>query len=540
MHKVTLSLFGLHLSNSISGIFLALLKSGLIFSFMTLISRVLGLVRDVVIATLVGAGVHADVYIFANRIPNFLRRLFAEGAFAQAFVPVLTEVKEKHGDDEVRLLVAKVAGTLGIIVSVITAFAIIASPLVVMLFGTGWFIEWLNDGEGAEKFELASVLLKITFPYLFFITFVALSGAVLNTYNRFAVAAFTPVFLNVAIIACALLFAESFAEPSYALAIGVFVGGLIQFLFQLPFLAKAGLLVLPKWGWNDKYVKRIRLLMLPAILGVSVHQLNALVDTVIASFLQQGSISWLYFADRLIEFPLGLFGIGIATVILPSLSKLHTNDNPVAFQQTIDWAVRFVLMLAFPAMAGLIALGPLIIEVLYLHGEFSQQAADATYWALVAYSTGLMSFMTIKVLAPGYFSRQDTKTPVKIGIIAMSANIVFNLMLAPFYGYIGLALATAMSATLNAFLLYRGLHQAGVYTVSKQTLVWLFKLILATLFMSACLYFCQQYWPAISDGFSANLIELFGLILLAVMAYFACLFALGFRLNQLSSNFIRE
>ena len=516
---------------------MALLKSGLIFSFMTLISRVLGLVRDVVIATLVGAGVHADVYIFANRIPNFLRRLFAEGAFAQAFVPVLTEVKEKHGDDEVRLLIAKVAGTLGLIVSVVTAFAIIASPLVVILFGTGWFVEWLNGGDEAQKFELASALLKITFPYLFFITFVALSGAVLNTYNRFAVAAFTPVFLNIAIIASAIFLIDQFSQPSYALAVGVFIGGLVQFLFQLPFLAKAGLLVLPKWGWNDKYVKRIRLLMLPAIFGVSVHQLNALIDTVIASFLQKGSISWLYFADRLVEFPLGLFGIGIATVILPSLSKLHANENPQAFQQTMDWAVRFVLMLAFPAMAGLIGLGPLIIEVLYLHGEFTQASADAVYWALVAYSSGLMSFMMIKVLAPGYFSRQDTKTPVKIGIIAMSANIVLNLMLAPFLGYVGLALATALSATLNSFLLYRGLHKLGVYHLTKQTLTWVLKVVVSTIVMALVLYYSYFYWPFSGSKFVDTLVQLFALIGLSVVAYFATFTLLGFRLRQLRSSF---
>ena len=330
---------------------------------------------------------------------------------------------------------------------------------------------------------------------------------------------------------------DSFSEPSYALAIGVFVGGLVQFLFQLPFLAKAGLLVLPKWGWNDEYVKRIRLLMLPAILGVSVHQLNALIDTIIATTLQEGSISWLYFADRLIEFPLGIFGIGIATVILPSLSKLHANDNPQAFQQTMDWAVRFVLMLAFPAMAGLIALGPLIIEVLYLHGEFTQAAAQATYWALVAYSTGLMSFMTIKVLAPGYFARQDTKTPVKIGIIAMSSNIVFNLILAPFYGYIGLAAATAMSATLNAFLLYRGLHSLGIYRVSKQTIVWILKLIISTVVMSLALYWGSQNWPPLITGFSGKLVQLFGLIFSAMVIYFVVFAALGFRLRHLRSNF---
>ena len=501
---------------------------------MTLISRVLGLVRDVVIATLVGAGVNADVYLFANRIPNFLRRLFAEGAFAQAFVPVLTEVKEKHGEDEVRILIAKVAGTLGVIVTLLTLFAVIASPLVVMLFGTGWFIDSLSGD--SERFDLASDLLRITFPYLFFITFVALSGAVLNTYNRFAVAAFTPVFLNIAIIACAIFLRDSFDRPSYALAIGVFVGGLVQFLFQLPYLYKSKLLVKPLWGWNDEYVKRVRLLMLPAILGVSVHQVNALVDTIIASTLQKGSISWLYYADRLIEFPLGLFGIGIATIILPSLSRLHANDNVEAFQDTMDWAVRFVLLMAFPAMAGLMVLGPLIIEVLYLHGEFTPEDATRVYWAVIAYSSGLMSYMTVKVLAPGYFSRQDTKTPVRIGIIAMLSNIVFNLMLAPIYGYVGLAAATAMSATLNAVMLYRGLHRDGVYRLSKQTLIWIGKLIVATCVMAYVLYRLYYIWSLNSETFGELLLMMAGLIVMAVICYFLSLTLMGFRLRHLKSH----
>lgn len=517
---------------------MALLKSGIIVSLMTLISRVLGLVRDVVIAGLVGAGVNADVYLFANRIPNFLRRLFAEGAFAQAFVPVLTEVKEQHGDDEVRLLVAKVAGTLGVIVCVTTLLAVIASPVVVIIFGTGWFVDSLN-GEG-EKFEMASSLLKITFPYLFFITFVALSGAVLNTYNRFAVAAFTPVFLNIAIIVCALLLQDYVPDPAYALAIGVFVGGLVQFLFQLPFMYKSGVLVKPQWGWNDKYVKRIRLLMLPAILGVSVHQLNALVDTVIASFLMDGSISWLYYADRLIEFPLGLFGIGIATVILPSLARLHSNGDPVQFQSTMDWALRFVLFMAFPAMVGLMILGPLIINVLYLHGEFTQFAAEQVYAAVIAYGAGLISYMSVKVLAPGYFARQDTKTPVKIGIIAMISNIVFNFMLAPFYGYVGLAIATAMSATLNAYLLYRGLAAQGVYQISRFTLIWITKVIVATLIMAGMLFYLYQtYWHS-DMHFVKSIGLMLTLILVAVIGYLFSLYMMGLRPKHLKSDTLAD
>jgi len=510
---------------------LALLKSGLIVSFMTLISRVLGLVRDMVIAGLVGAGANADAYLLANKIPNFLRRLFAEGAFAQAFVPVLTEVKEKHGDDEVRVLLAKVAGTLGVIVCIVTLIGVVASPLVVMIFGTGWFVEAL-DGNG-DKFELASTLLKITFPYLFFITFVALTGAVLNTYNRFAVAAFTPVLLNVAIILCAISLHDRFSDPAYALAIGVFVGGLVQFLFQIPYLYKSKLLVRPVWAWNDEYVRRVRMLMLPAILGVSVHQINALVDTVIATFLAKGTISWLYYADRLIEFPLGLFGIGIATVILPSLSRLHTNEDPKQFQSTMDWAVRFVLMMAVPAMAGLMLLGPLIIDVLYERGKFTSETGDQVYWAVMAYGSGLMSYMTVKVLAPGYFARQDTKTPVKIGIIAMISNTLLNFMLAPWLGYIGLALATALAATLNAFMLYRGLHKDGVYTLSTQTVVWILKVLVATAVMSLAVYSSfAEFYPLVNNTTDA-LILLFGSILAAAVIFFAMLFVLGVRLHHL-------
>jgi putative peptidoglycan lipid II flippase len=489
----------------------------------------------VVIATFLGAGLNADVYLFANRIPNFLRRLFAEGAFAQAFVPVLADVKEKHGDDEVRQLVAKASGTLGVIVSIVTLFAVIASPVVVMIFGTGWFIEWYQDGEEASKFVLAALLLKITFPYLFFITFVALSGAILNTYNKFAVAAFTPVFLNIAIILSAIYLRDSFSEPAFALAWGVFIGGLVQFIFQLPFLAKAGMLVLPKWGWNDPNVKRIRLLMLPAILGVSVHQLNALVDTVIASFIQLGAISWLYFADRLIEFPLGLFGIGIATVILPSLSKLHSNNSAEQFQNTMDWAVRFVLMLAFPAMVGLVVLGPLIIKVLYQHGEFTAADSQQVYYALAAYSAGLMSYMSVKVLAPGYFARHDTKTPVKVGIIAMLSNIVFNFICVSFMGYVGLAFATALSSSLNAWLLYRGLRDDGVYRLSRYTIIWIVKVLTASALMGAATYYLYHDYLLNDLTTFDSAMSLFALIGTAVLVYFGSLMLFGIRLRHLKS-----
>lgn len=518
-----------------------LLKSGLIVSFMTLISRVLGLVRDVVVANFVGAGAAADVFFFANRIPNFLRRLFAEGAFSQAFVPVLSEVKAQHGDDAVRELVAKVAGTLGVIVTLVTLFGVIASPLLALLFGMGWFIEWLNDGPDAHKFELASLMLKITFPYLWFITLVALSGAILNTYNRFAVAAFTPAFLNIAIIGSALYLAPTLDEPALALAWGVFIGGVVQLLFQLPFLAKAGLLVMPKWGWRDPGVTKIRTLMLPALFGVSVSQINLLLDTVIASFLLTGAVSWLYYSDRLIEFPLGLFGIAIATVILPNLSRHHATANAERFSQTLDWAIRFVVMFGLPAMLALMVLGQPIISVLFMRGEFTQQDVLMVSYSLVAYSCGLLSYMLIKVLAPGYYARQDIKTPVKIGIIAMVANMVFNLMLAPFLSYVGLALATAMSASLNAFLLYRGLKLAGIYQLSRQNCWFLAKFSLAAILMAATLWWLS---PELNDWIArplaAQILLLSSLCVGAVLLYFALLLLFGVRLADFKAKSVAE
>ncbi len=526
----------------------------MIVSVMTLASRVLGLVRDVVIANVMGAGVMADVFLFANKIPNFFRRLFAEGAFAQAFVPVLSEYHTKDevnaevnghvGEhvmldvplDETRRLIAQVSGTLGVIVTLVTLFGMLASPLFVILFGGGWFVDWFNNGSdsvGGEKFELAANLLKITFPYLWFISFTALAGAVLNTMGRFAVAAFTPVLLNIAIIIMAVYGAEYTQSPAYALAWGVFFGGLIQFLFQIPFLYKAGVLVKPCWSWHSTGVTKIRKLIVPALFGVSVTQINLLLDTLIASFLITGSISWLYYADRLLEFPLGLFGIGIATVVLPSLAKLHSKNNPKEFTATLDWGIKIISLFGWPALAGLMVLAQPIIMVLFMRGEFSQNDVLQVSMALFAYLSGLLSFMFIKVLAPGYYARQDTKTPVKIGIVAMASNMAFNLMLAPFFGYVGLAMATTMSATLNAWLLYRGLKQAGIYHLSKNTKIFIGKLVLSALVMALVVYQLSSdfdVWLAMS--FAEQVSQLIMCIGGGFLSYFVMVLFLGVRLND--------
>nr|WP_242531755.1 murein biosynthesis integral membrane protein MurJ [Vibrio alginolyticus] len=509
----------------------------MIVSAMTFISRVLGLVRDVVVANLMGAGASADVFFFANKIPNFLRRLFAEGAFSQAFVPVLTESHAQGDMDKTRELIARAAGTLGVIVSIVTILGVLGSGVVTALFGFGWFLDWMHGGPAAEKFELASVMLKITFPYLWFITFVALSGAILNTLGKFAVSSFTPVFLNVMIILAAWFISPQMSQPEIGLAIGVFLGGLVQFLFQIPFLIKAGVMVKPKWGWRDPGVVKIRTLMIPALFGVSVSQINLLFDTFIASFLQTGSISWLYYSDRLLEFPLGLFGIAIATVILPALSRKHVDAQNEGFAQTMDWGVRMVILLGLPAMLGLIVLAKPMLMVLFMRGEFSPQDVHQASLSLLAYASGLLNFMLIKVLAPGYYSRQDTKTPVKYGIIAMVTNMVFNAIFAYFYGYVGLAIATALSAFVNMALLYRGLHIAEVYQITKRTVFFIIRLAIAGAAMvAAILWQLEDMSVWLGWSFAHRSAVLGMLIGLGAVVYLVVLFLTGARLKDLKAG----
>lgn len=514
-----------------------LLKSGMIVSAMTFISRVLGLVRDVVVANLMGAGASADVFFFANKIPNFLRRLFAEGAFSQAFVPVLTESHAQGDMDKTRELIARAAGTLGVIVSIVTILGVLGSGVVTAVFGFGWFLDWMHDGPAAAKFELASVMLKITFPYLWFITFVALSGAILNTLGKFAVSSFTPVFLNVMIILAAWFISPQMEMPEIGLSIGVFLGGLVQFLFQIPFLIKAGVMVKPKWGWRDPGVVKIRTLMIPALFGVSVSQINLLFDTFIASFLQTGSISWLYYSDRLLEFPLGLFGIAIATVILPALSRKHVDAQSEGFAQTMDWGVRMVILLGLPAMLGLMVLAKPMLMVLFMRGEFSPQDVHQASLSLFAYASGLLNFMLIKVLAPGYYSRQDTKTPVKYGIIAMVTNMVFNAIFAYFYGYVGLAIATALSAFVNMALLYRGLHIAGVYQITKRTVFFIIRLVIAGAAMVAAILWQLEDMSVWLDWSFAHRSGVLGMLIgLGAVVYLVVLFLTGARLKDLKAG----
>lgn len=493
---------------------------------MTFISRILGLIRDIVIARYFGAGLGADVFFVANKIPNFLRRLFAEGAFSQAFIPVLAEYRNR-GDKDLKALIANTSGTLATILFVITVIGVLAAPILIMLFAPGF----IGDD---YKISLAGNLLKITFPYLFFISLTALAGAILNSFGKFAVPAFTPVFLNLSLIASAIWLAPHLAEPVTALAWGVFIGGVVQLLFQIPFLIKLGQLPKPRWGWKDSGVQKILKLMLPAMFGVSVVQINLLLDTLLASFLITGSISWLYYSDRLVGFPLGILGVALATVILPSLSKKHAAKSTVAFSNTIDWALRWVFIIATPAAIGLIWLAEPLLLSLFQYGEFSAADAHQASLSLMAYGLGLLPFIFIKILAPGYFARQDTKTPVKIGVIALATNMVLNIILMIQFAHAGLALATSISAALNATLLYIGLRKLSVYQPRAGWGRFLVQLLIPNIALMAVLFWLT---PETIEWVNSTVWQrftlLFGLIVIAMAAYFMTLSLVGIKIKSL-------
>lgn len=450
---------------------------------MTTLSRLLGLVRDVVIARLFGAGLGVDAFIVAFRIPNFLRRLFAEGGFSQAFVPVLAEYREQRPHAEVQALVDHTTAVLGLVLLGVSAVGIVAAPLLVMLFAPGFIDE-------SEKLGLAGDMLRVTFPYIFFISLTALAGGVLNTYRNFAVPAFTPVLLNLALIGSAIWLAPQFERPIVALAWGVFIAGVVQLLFQLPYLARLKLLPRPGRARDDAGVRRILKLMLPTLFAVSVTQINLLIDTLIASFLVTGSISWLYYSDRLVEFPLGVFGIALATVVMPSLSADHARGAPENYTRTLDWALRWVFLISVPAGFGLAMLAAPSLTTLFRYGSFTALDVDMATRSLVAFAAGLPAFVLIKVLASGYFARQDTATPVRAGVIAMVANVLLNLALVVPLAHAGLALATSLAAYLNAWILYRGLRRRGWYSAEAGWTRFAIQLGAALIAMCALLYLC--------------------------------------------------
>ena len=527
----------------------SLLRAGGVTGAMTMVSRVLGLARDIVIARIFGTTDGADAFFLANKIPNFMRRLFAEGAFNQAFVPVLSEYRTRHSHADVRELIAAVSGGMGGFLVLLTAAVIIAAPYIAVALAYGFTDE-------PAKFALFVEMLRITFPYLLLISMTALCGAVLNSYNRFAVPAVTPALLNVSLIGCSFLLTPYMRVPELALAWAVLIAGVAQLLFQLPFVMRLRLLPglhsvpspsvsgshpatrLNWWNLKHEGFVRVRRLMVPALFGVSVSQINLMLDTLIASLLVTGSVSWLYFSDRLMELPLGVFGVALAIVVLPSLSRRHAEASMQEFSATLDWAFRLVCLVGIPASLALVLIAEPLLLTLFQNENFSMTDVERAAGSLRAYAFGLLAFMAVKIFAPGYHARQNMRTPVRVGIIAMAVNMILNIL---FYlsglAHVGLALATSIAAYVNALLLLAGLWRDEVFRFQGGWMPLLCRLLLANGLMAAFLLYMASGWTAWVDyGIYTRISSLTVLVAGGLAVYLAALFASGLRWRHINTR----
>jgi putative peptidoglycan lipid II flippase len=505
----------------------SLVKSTSVVISMTMISRVFGFIRDMVTASLFGAGAMFDAFTVAFKIPNFMRRLFAEGSFSQAFVPVLSEYQKKQSREEVQRFINAMSGTLGAALLIVTILGVLGAPLIVRVFAPGF------DTSG-DRFDLAVTMLRINFPYLLLVSLTAFSGAILNTYSRFWVAAFTPVFLNVAMIAAAIWLSPQMATPIIGLAWGVLIAGFIQLIFQWPFLNRLQLLPKPTVNFRDPGVKRVLKLMVPALFGVSVGQVNLLVDTLFASLLAVGSVSWLYYSDRLMEFPLGVFGVAISTVILPHLSRHHASQSDTSFSLTLDWALRAVLLVGVPAAVVLAVISGPLLSTLFQYGKFDALAVAKARESLSAFAIGITPFMLVKIFASGFYAKQDMRTPVRIGVMAMVANTILNCILIWPLAHAGIALATSLAALLNSGLLFYFLKKHKLYSPRSGWRGFSLRLTFANLVIAVWLWIMSgdlSTWT--SNSATWRMLHLTFLLVTAVLIYFAVLIASGIRLRHL-------
>lgn len=506
---------------------MSLLRSAASVSGITLLSRVLGFVRDTLIAVAFGAGAVTDAFFVAFRIPNLLRRLFAEGAFSQAFVPVLGEYRTRQGDEATRVLAGKVLAVLAATLFVATLIGVLAAPAIVWATASGFARE-------PEKFALTVTMVRICFPYILFISLVAFCAGVLNTYSAFKAPAFTPVLLNLCFIAFALFLAPHLEQPVVALAWAVFAGGLVQLAFQIPFLKHLRMLPRPRWDPKDEGVRRILKLMAPAALGVSVAQLSLLINTQIASHLGDGAVSWIYYADRLMEFPSAMLGVAIGTVILPSLVRHHTSADAAAYSRLLDWGLRVTLLLALPAAVGLGLLAVPLISTLFWHGDaFTRTDVIMTRNALIAYAVGLVGIILVKILAPGFYARQNIRTPVRVAIATLVVTQLMNAVFVPFLRHAGLALAISLGACFNAGWLWWLMARSGAYHPDPGWSAFLIKVAVALYMMGGALWYAmgtEASWFAMSAG--ARVLKLAVLIGLGAAAYFGSLAAMGLRLRD--------
>jgi putative peptidoglycan lipid II flippase len=509
-----------------------LLKALATISSLTLVSRILAFARDVLMARIFGAGMATDAFFVAFRLPNLLRRLFAEGAFSQAFVPIFGEYKNRKGHDETKLLVDHVVTLLAIILFIVTLAGIIAAPMLVYLTAPGFV-------KTPDKFALTVQLLRITSPYIFFISLVAVAAGILNTYNKFSVPAAVPILLNLCFIAAALWLAPYCNPPIMAMGWAVFAAGIVQLAFQVPFLKKIGML--PRWNLNlhDAGVWRIIKQMGPAVFGVSIAQLSLIINTIFASFLAVGSVSWLYYADRLMEFPSGMLGVAIGTILLPSLSKHYADASHEEYSKLLDWGLRLVFMLTLPAALALGMIGVPLLATFFQHGAFAANDVLMTRNALLGYSVGLIGILSVKVLAPGFYARQDIKTPVKIGIGTLVATQLMNLIFV--FGlqlhHAGLALSIGLGSCLNSAILFYLLKKRGIYRPEPGWGKFLAKLAAALLALGLSLWFgmgSEAHWLT-PHGWE-RIFHLTWLVVMGVAVYFAVLWLLGFRLRDFAKR----
>ena len=511
-----------------------LLKSLATVSGLTLVSRILAFVRDVLIARVFGAGMATDAFFVAFKLPNLLRRMFAEGAFSQAFVPIFGEYKNRRGHDETKLLADHVTTMLALVLFAVTLIGIIAAPVLVYINAPGF-------AKDVHKFDLTVLLLRFTAPYIFFISLVAVSAAILNTYNKFWVPAFAPILLNICFIGSALWLAPYCHPPILALAWAVFIGGIVQLLFQVPFLKKIDMLPRTRFSWTDAGMRRVMKLMGPAMFGVSISQISLIINTIFASFLVAGSVSWLYYADRLMEFPSGVLGAALGTILLPSLSKCHASNNTLEYSKLLDWGLRLTFMLALPAALALGMIAVPLLATFFQRGAFNANDVIMTSQAVIGYSVGLIGLILVKILAPGFYARQDIKTPVKIGVVTLIATQLMNVLF--IFGlhlhHAGLALSIGLGACLNSAILFYYLRKQGIYHPEPGWAKYFGKVALAMLALAIALKFgmgSEHTWLTVSGWTRIGRLSV--LVTGGVVVYFAVLLLLGFRPRDFSRKAI--
>ena len=497
-------------------------------SGMTLLSRITGLARESLKAAIFGAGAQMDAFEAAFRLPNILRRMFAEGAFSQAFVPILAEYHRQRGEDATRDLVGRVGSLMACVLLGVTVLGVLAAP---------WLVYVLASGFAATpgKVALTADLIRIVFPYILFVSLVSLAGGVLNVYRRFAIPAFTPVLLNLSIIGAAVFLSRYFDPPILALAWGVFIGGVAQLAFQIAPLARIGMLPRFRFDWRDEGVRRVLLLMGPAVLGVSAAQISALINTQLASLLGDGRISWITYADRLMEFPSALLGVALGTVLLPTLAKHHSEGQLAEYSALLDWGLRLAFLLALPAAFALWLLAVPLITTLYQYGKFGIHDVWQTRAALLGYSVGLLALILVKILAPGFYARQQIKTPVKIAFVTVLVTQTIAVILMWPLGHAGLTLATSLGACVNASLLFWFLRRNGTYVAQPGWFLFLCRLLVALGVLAAALHFMAgpaQWW--LDAGLWAKVGRLSGIVAAGAAVYFGALFLLGFRFADIS------